>query len=61
MPGTGDEMISRAQSALDAAQREYDRNASSQASAGHEGRLRDAERARDQAARDLANAKSRWG
>lgn len=61
MAGTGDQMIANAKSAQRAAEAKYQTAASSQASPGHETRLKDAERELNAATANLEATERRWG
>jgi hypothetical protein len=60
MAGTGDELITKAQNKLSTAESAYQDARRAQATPGHEGRLKAAEKARDAAVRELSDTKSRW-
>jgi hypothetical protein len=61
MAGTGDQMISAADKAVAAAQREYDRRGREQASPGHSDRLKEAEIDLGKAKEAAKEARRRWG
>jgi hypothetical protein len=61
MAGTGDSIIAEAERALKSAQAQFEAAGRAQASPGHSERLKDAERARDNAATALSSARQRWG